>query len=135
MVTAELDIQINVKEISISNGDTQCDDYLAINPNGTVPTLVDGGTVLVESTEISIHLVAKYSHGHAIYPDVCEIKEKIDALLAYERQYIFPILGRLIRPLLEGGEPASEEVHAEMHATMVHVNAEMGDNEFLVSAS
>lgn len=135
MVTAELDITINVKEISIANGDHQCDDYLAINPNGTVPTLVDGETIIVESTEISIHLVAKYAHGHALYPDTCEIKEKIDALLAYERQYIYPILGRLIRPLIEGCEPAGEEVHAEMHATMVHVNGTMSDEGFLVSAS
>ena len=32
-------------------------------------------------------------------------------------------------------EPAGEEVHAEMHAAMVHVNGTMSDEGFLVSAS
>lgn len=36
------------------------EDYLKINPLGTVPTLVDGDTVLTESTAICHYLVDKY---------------------------------------------------------------------------
>ncbi len=35
-------------------------DYLAINPTGTIPTLVDDGFVLAESLAINLHLARRY---------------------------------------------------------------------------
>jgi glutathione S-transferase len=39
------------------------DDYLAMNPNGLVPTLRDGDLVLWESNVIVRYLAARYSAG------------------------------------------------------------------------
>jgi len=44
-------------------GDNKKPEYLAINPNGRVPTLVDGDTVLWESMAINLYLAAKYDGG------------------------------------------------------------------------
>ena len=44
-------------------GDNKQPDYLAINPNGRIPTLVDGDTVLWESMAINLYLAAKYDGG------------------------------------------------------------------------
>ncbi|MFC0398051.1 glutathione S-transferase family protein [Paraburkholderia rhizosphaerae] len=46
--------------------DTQ--DYLAINPNGLVPTLVDGETVVWESNTIVRYLAATREGGRALLP-------------------------------------------------------------------
>jgi glutathione S-transferase len=37
--------------------------YLAINPNGRIPTLIDGDTVLWESMAINLYLAQKYESG------------------------------------------------------------------------
>jgi glutathione S-transferase len=42
-------------------------DYLAINPNGRIPALVDGELTLFESMAINLHLAKRY--GGALYPD------------------------------------------------------------------
>lgn len=76
-------------------GEQKTEEYMAINPNCTVPTLVDGETIICESREISVHLVKKFSAGHALYPDDDEIKQKIDEILAYEKDVICPIVARL----------------------------------------
>ena len=42
-------------------------DYLEINPNGKIPTLIDGDLVLYESMAINLYLAKKY--GADLYPD------------------------------------------------------------------
>lgn len=46
--------------------DSKKPDYLAINPNGRIPALVDGELVLFESMAINLYLAKKY--GGDLYP-------------------------------------------------------------------
>src|SRR5262245_44746306 len=43
-------------------------DYLAMNPNGLVPTLVDRETVVWESNTICRYIAATREGGHALLP-------------------------------------------------------------------
>lgn len=47
---------------------TQTEAYLSLNPNGKVPTLVDGEVVVWESNTILRYLCAKLAGGAALYP-------------------------------------------------------------------
>ncbi|MFK7916046.1 MAG: glutathione S-transferase family protein [Pseudomonadales bacterium] len=47
--------------------DSKTDDFLAVNPNGRIPALVDGDLVLFESMAINLYLLKKYAP--ALYPD------------------------------------------------------------------
>jgi glutathione S-transferase len=51
-------------------GDNKQPDYLALNPNGRIPTLVDGDTVLWESMAINLYLAEKY--GGKLWPKSIE---------------------------------------------------------------
>jgi glutathione S-transferase len=42
------------------DGSTRAPEFLAINPNGRVPVIDDGGLVLFESLAINLHLARKY---------------------------------------------------------------------------
>jgi len=42
-------------------GDAQSEDYLAVNPNGRIPALVDGELKLFESMAINFYLAKKYA--------------------------------------------------------------------------
>ena len=46
--------------------DSKTNDYLAINPNGRIPALVDGEVTLFESMAINLYLTKKYAP--ALYP-------------------------------------------------------------------
>jgi glutathione S-transferase len=56
----ELGVPHEVKIISLQAGDQKKPEYLKLNPNGTVPTLVDGDLVLFESAAICQYLADKY---------------------------------------------------------------------------
>ena len=47
-------------------GDSKKPEYLAINPNGRVPALVDGDVTLFESMAINLYLAKSY--GGDLYP-------------------------------------------------------------------
>ena len=46
--------------LHVPRGETRTPDYLALNPNGKVPTLVDDGFVVFESTAICEYLEDKF---------------------------------------------------------------------------
>ena len=47
--------------------DSKTSEYLAVNPNGRIPALVDGDLTLFESMAINLYLAKHY--GGALYPD------------------------------------------------------------------
>ena len=62
----ELGLQYENIPLDPRAGDTRKPDYLKINPNGHVPTIVDGDYVLWESLAINLYLAKK--HGGPLAP-------------------------------------------------------------------
>ncbi len=71
----------------------QAPDYLALNPNGRIPTLVDDGLVLWESMAITLYLARKYGAGCGLWPATIE-----GEALAW--QWSFWVMTEVERPLL-----------------------------------
>jgi glutathione S-transferase len=57
----ELGAAYDVARISFKEGQHKSPEYLAINPHGTVPSLVDGDLKLTESSAIVMHLADKFA--------------------------------------------------------------------------
>jgi glutathione S-transferase len=73
-------------------GDNKQAEYLALNPNGRIPTLVDGDFVLWESLAINLFLAAKYDGG--LQPKSLEGR-------ALATQWSFWAMTEVEKPLLE----------------------------------
>ena len=58
---------IDYDHVPVSYGaDSKAADYLAVNPNGRIPALIDGDLTLFESMAINLYLAKRY--GGALYP-------------------------------------------------------------------
>ena len=66
----ELGIEYEHVPTSYRDGGTRTPEFLAINPNGHVPALVDGDLRLFESMAINLYLARKY--GKALWPATME---------------------------------------------------------------
>ena len=64
----ELDLAYERIDAGMAFGRNREPDYLAMNPNGRVPTLVDGDFVLWESNSVMRYLVLEYGQGSPLYP-------------------------------------------------------------------
>jgi glutathione S-transferase len=57
----ELGLEYECQPLDFTQGENKTPEYLALNPAGKVPTLVDGDFVLFESMAITNYLAEKYS--------------------------------------------------------------------------
>lgn len=59
LTAAVLGLSLEEKPIDFAKGEHKTAEYLALNPNGAIPTLVDGDVVLTESRAIMQYLASK----------------------------------------------------------------------------
>ncbi len=65
----ELGLDYEVERYTVGDRNLRTPEYRAKNPNGRVPTLIDGDVTLFESGAIIQYLLARYSDG-SLVPDV-----------------------------------------------------------------
>ena len=71
----ELGLEYEHLPIEIGDAGARSPEFLAINPNGRLPVIVDNGFVLFESLAITLYLAKKYSNGN-LYPGAQEAEAK-----------------------------------------------------------
>ena len=68
LVLAELDVPCEKIKLDLKKGETKTPEYLKINPNGVVPTIVHDGTVLWESAALTIYLGETFGVEKKLFP-------------------------------------------------------------------
>ena len=66
-VIYELEAPVEIVTLNMRAGQNKTPEYLAINPNGKVPVLVDGDLVIWESRAINAYLASKFPQKD-LYP-------------------------------------------------------------------
>jgi glutathione S-transferase len=64
----EIGVPYEYVQLDRSKGEHKAAEYLAINPNGKVPALVDDGVTYFESLAITIYLGEKYGADKKLWP-------------------------------------------------------------------
>lgn len=71
----ELGLAYQHRPIEIGEAGARTPEFLALNPNGRLPVIVDGGFVLSESLAITLYLAKKHGTG-TLYPATLEGEAK-----------------------------------------------------------
>jgi glutathione S-transferase len=72
MVLAEKQLAFQEVRLDLAKKDQLKPEYLALNPNGVVPTLVDGDAVIIESSVICEYLDERYPQSPLAPTDIVE---------------------------------------------------------------
>ena len=90
-------------------------DYLAINPNGVVPALKDGDTVLFESVAIALHLADRYTEKRLAPPPDSPLRGRYLSWMVWSMTTLEPPIGAVY---LERLKPAEQQSVAATAAAM-----------------
>ncbi|WP_174875949.1 maleylacetoacetate isomerase [Vogesella oryzae] len=65
--------------VSLVRGEQRSEDYLALNPQGLVPALLDNGVLLTQSLAICEYLDEAYPHTAALLPTAAAMRARVRA--------------------------------------------------------
>ena len=88
---AELDLPYHRIDAGMQFGKNDQPEYLAMNPNGRIPTLVEGDYVLWESNSIMRYLNLAYGGGSTIYPQAPKVRAGVDRWLDWTLSTLQPV--------------------------------------------
>ena len=105
-----------IKKIDYFKAEQQSPDYVALNPNASIPALRDGDFILWESNAILQYAADKVGNSEA-YPSDLKTRADINRWLLWESNAWFPscykwLVENCVKPLL-GGEPDPSVLAAE----------------------
>ena len=88
---SEFDLAYTRIDAGLAFGRNQEPDYLAMNPNGRIPTLVDGDFVLWESNSIMRYLALAYRPQSTLYPSAPRRRAAVDRWLDWTLSTMQPV--------------------------------------------
>jgi glutathione S-transferase len=93
-VAHELGIALEIVDVDLRKGENRSETFLALNPNGKVPVLVDGDLVLWESRAINAYLASLESEQR-LYPKDLRRRAIVDQWSYWQAIHLGPPMQRI----------------------------------------
>jgi glutathione S-transferase len=118
LTAAVLGIELEEKRLDFAKGEHKNPEYLALNPNGAVPTLVDGDFVLTESRAIMQYLASKKPESGLLPRDEAA-RADVTRWQFWDASHFSPVLaGLAFEKLLKGmmglGDPDANKIQESL---------------------
>jgi len=100
-----MNVPFEEARVDYLGGGHKAKEYLEINPNGSLPTLVDNGLILWESNAI-LQYVAEKNGAFAYYPKELKLRADINRWHLWESAHWFPscyvyLIENLVKPFMK----------------------------------
>jgi glutathione S-transferase len=114
LTAAVLGLPLEEKTLDLARGEQRSPEYLALNPNGAIPTLVDGDFVLTESRAIMQYLASKKPEAGLVPRDEAAHAD-VTRWQFWDASHFSPQLGtitfeKIIKPMMGMGDPDARRI-------------------------
>nr|AWX68885.1 glutathione S-transferase delta 2 [Heortia vitessoides] len=113
-----LNVDLNLKLVDLHHQEHLKPEYRQLNPQHTVPTLVDDGFAIWESRAIITYLANKYAKGSPLYPEEPRARAMVDQRLYFDIGTLYQRFSDYFYPQLFAGAPEDKEKLARLEDSM-----------------
>ncbi|XP_026732242.1 glutathione S-transferase 1-1-like [Trichoplusia ni] len=131
LVAAALDLKLNLIDLDMQGSDHLKPEFLKMNPQHTIPTIVDDGFALWESRTIARHLVNKYGKDSTLYPTDVKLRALVDQRLDFDLGTLYTRFAQFLYPQVMGA-PADEALGKKLDGALEVLNALLEGNVYAV---
>jgi glutathione S-transferase len=119
LTVAVLGLELEEQKLDFAKGEHKNPEYLALNPNGAVPTLVDGDFVLTESRAIMQYLASKKPESGLLPRDEAT-RADVTRWQFWDAAHFSPQMGslafeKLLKGMLGMGEPDQGKIQEALN--------------------
>jgi glutathione S-transferase len=114
LTAAVLGMALDEHKLDFTKGEHKTPEYLALNPNGAVPTLVDGDYVLTESRAIMQYLATRKPEAGLLPLDE-KTRADVTRWQFWDASHFGPHLAavtfeKFFKPMMRGGDPDTRKI-------------------------
>ena len=127
----ELALPYEVRAINLTAGEQKKPEFLAVNPNGRIPALVDDGFAIFESGAIMIYLAEKTGK---LMPTDAKGRSRVIQWLMFQMGGVGPMMGQasvFFRYWPEKLQPVIERYQSESARLLGVLDTQLAQNQFL----
>ncbi|ETN67389.1 glutathione transferase [Anopheles darlingi] len=110
LVAQALGIKLNLKELDLFAGEHLKPEFLKLNPQHTIPTLVDNDVVLWESRAIITYLCEKYGKNDGLYPRDPKKRAMVNQRLYFDMGTLYQRFSQAFYPVMMQGQQLNPEL-------------------------
>ncbi|KRT85781.1 Glutathione S-transferase, partial [Oryctes borbonicus] len=132
LVARALGLDVDIQIIDLTIKEQLKSEFTKINPQHTVPTLVDGDFTLWESKAIAAYLVRTYAKDDSLYPEDPIKKALVDQRLYFDIGTLYPRIRAICFPVLFLGEiEIPDELRAPLDEALGFLDVFLEGNNFV----
>ncbi len=127
----EMSLPYRVHAVDLMKGEQKTPEFLAMNPNGRIPVIVDDGFAVFESGAILIYLAEKSGF---LLPADARGRSRVIQWLMFQMGGIGPMMGQanvFFRYFPERIQPAIDRYHGEVRRLFGVLDKHLARNEWL----
>ncbi|XP_017076858.2 LOW QUALITY PROTEIN: uncharacterized protein LOC108111784 [Drosophila eugracilis] len=109
MVAKALGLELNKKLVNTLEGEQLKPEFVKLNPQHTIPTLVDNGFSIWESRAIAVYLVEKYGKDDSLFPKDPKKQAVVNQRLQFDLGTLTDAFSKYYYPLFRTGKPGTDE--------------------------
>ncbi|KAL0832361.1 hypothetical protein ABMA28_001793 [Loxostege sticticalis] len=118
LVGAALGVKFNRKHVNLLLGEHLTPEFLKINPQHTLPTIVDDGYSLWDSRAISRYLIYKYGKDSNLYPEDAKARATIDQRVDFDLGTLYTRFEDYFYPQIFAEAPADEAKYKKLEEAL-----------------
>ncbi|XP_044762688.1 glutathione S-transferase 1-like [Coccinella septempunctata] len=100
MTARALAIELELEKVNIYTKEQIDQNLIRLNPEHTIPTMVDNDVVIWDSHEIVSYLVEKYGEDDNLYPKDSSRRALVDQKLTFDAETLFPRINAIISSIV-----------------------------------
>ncbi|XP_017474960.1 PREDICTED: glutathione S-transferase 1-1-like [Rhagoletis zephyria] len=134
MLAKALGIELNRKELFLAKGEHLTPEFLKINPQHTIPTLVDNGFSIWESRVILIYLAEKYGKDDSLYPKCPQKRALVNQRLFFDLN-LYSCFAEYYYPIARDKQPPVPESLTKLQGQLEFLNTFLEGQTYVANNS
>ncbi|KAH8409860.1 hypothetical protein KR222_011014, partial [Zaprionus bogoriensis] len=131
MTAKALGVELNKKTLNLLEGEQLKPEFVKLNPQHTIPTLVDNGFALWESRAILVYLVEKYGKDDSLYPKDPQQQAVVNQRLYFDMGVLYQSFVSYYYPQFRQNKPGDPEEFKKVETAFGFLNAFLEGQEYV----